>query len=421
MKKYLFAIIILLIPCYSFAVIPQVSDLYPKNKVFGLVDKVWTVPAKVLGRSSTSIATDTIGLGLTKAIAGGIVTYLAIAGVSYVANEYIDWLMGQTPPMYYSQDGVLTRDIQNTAYGPPEDAAIGANAIGRCETSCGVGHCILRDVCYTRASDCSTIPAWYGGGLGWFSSSVIINGFIYDYTVWQWAESPTKHYVGVVYTCTNQQTRTVPTAVTYPDLYNLVAEDIDDATDETAPIVDIVNKGIDKAADLTAGGAGIKAAPGTLPRAIEDIINQAIPDDVATDLEEKLNDPTVVDEAIDKDVADTDSQKSITDGVTDAMKSFFGDDVAVPVDVTPGLPSKLSLTSIMQSFMNSINNMPIISTLRGITINASGSSVLCVDLPANYGGSRCYDAASAQSTFNMIGTILLSMTTIFCFIQLFRG
>jgi hypothetical protein len=106
-----------------------------------------------------------------------------------------------------------------------------------------------------------------------------------------------------------------------------------------------------------------------------------------------------------------------------AVKSALDDTTgaAVPVEPTFTNPTKLSLTSIMTTFMNSINSLPIMNTLRGISISATGSSVLCLNMPGKYGGNRCWDASNIQGTLNLIGTALLSIVTLLSFIYIFKG
>jgi len=424
MRKYLFAIIIILIPCYALAVVPKVSDLYPNSKVFDVVSKTWTVPAKVLAKSSTSIAYDSVALGLTKSIAGGLVMSLVLGGLSYLGNEYLDWLMGQG--MYYNDDGVLVKDVANNVPNQEFMNELLAQGISLNQY---LGTCASTGLleCPAPTHSC---PAGYTPSNGEYYSNMFTtpgtnilmrlcggsclirmgNYSVPEANKWCSNSSPPMNQV------------VTPTPVPNTDVEDLVNNAINDVTDENDKIVDVVNESIDKAAELVRNGAGIAANTGTVAANVENVLNQAVPGDEADKLDEKLNSPTADDDY--KEEAEKKAKEVTKDDITDAVKKAINDangTAIVPSSPTVLLPTKLSLTSIMQSFMNSINSMPIISTLRGITVNASGSSVLCVDLPANYGGSKCYDAASAQSTFNMIGTILLSMTTIFCFIQLFRG
>lgn len=109
--------------------------------------------------------------------------------------------------------------------------------------------------------------------------------------------------------------------------------------------------------------------------------------------------------------------------VKTAVKEAIDDetDVTIPVDPTIVLPDKLSLTTVMNDFWNSVQDLPIFNVLNGITINTSGTSNLCVDLPAAYGGQRCYNGANVQDELNMIGTAILGLTTVISFIGVFKG
>jgi len=106
-----------------------------------------------------------------------------------------------------------------------------------------------------------------------------------------------------------------------------------------------------------------------------------------------------------------------------ATKEALDDETGVQAQVDPSLilPEKLSLTVVLTSFMGAINSLPIIQTLRGLTVNCAGTSTLCLQLPTKYGGNNCYNASGLTDAFNMIGSVLLSMTTIMGFIWLFKG
>jgi hypothetical protein len=113
------------------------------------------------------------------------------------------------------------------------------------------------------------------------------------------------------------------------------------------------------------------------------------------------------------------TQAGIQTAVHDAVNDATG--VQIPTDTPIVIPTKLSLTTVMASFMASIGNLPMLQTLRGLTINCSGSSQLCLALPSALGGSKCINGTIFQDSLNMVGTVLLSLTTLFCFIDVFRG
>lgn len=110
------------------------------------------------------------------------------------------------------------------------------------------------------------------------------------------------------------------------------------------------------------------------------------------------------------------SKADLKDVLLDTTGVVVADDIADLI-----APDKLSLTGVMTSFFNSINSLPILATLRGLTINAGGSSSLCVNLPANYGGTKCYNCAGIQGDLNNIGTAILSICSILSFIYIFKG
>lgn len=109
--------------------------------------------------------------------------------------------------------------------------------------------------------------------------------------------------------------------------------------------------------------------------------------------------------------------------VKTAVKEAIDDetDVTIPVDPTIVLPDKLSLTTVMNNFWTSVQALPIFNVLNGITITTSGSSNLCIDLPADYGGQRCYNGSNVQDELNMIGSVILGLTTVVSFIGIFKG
>lgn len=113
------------------------------------------------------------------------------------------------------------------------------------------------------------------------------------------------------------------------------------------------------------------------------------------------------------------SQTQVKTAVKEAIDDETG--ITPPVDPVISLPDKLSLTTILNDFWASVQALPIFNVLNGITITTSGSSNLCIDLPADYGGQRCYNAANVQDELNMIGSVILGLTTVVSFIGIFKG
>lgn len=422
-KIIIYAIIILLIPCYSYSAVPKVSDLYPAYKVYDAVNKVWTVPAKVIAKSSTAIATDSVALGLTKSIAGGIVTSLAIAGVGYAGNKLIDYLLSQSPPMYYAEDGILKQDIETRVPPAVNDLAVAEHMINTVAYTYGLQNVIYEGVCYASAGSCNR-PSGYTfmtTDNGFYSSGCQFPIKIYQ--MWTgYAPNQKIHIFGEYYASENCFLMAyLPTPVTYTEVQNQVDTAIDNAIDESAPVVDVVNEAIDKAADLVNNGEGISAKSPSVAYYIENYLNSAIPESAANALNDKLSNANASNTTADKAVSEGTSQATIMSAITNALRSFFGTDINAPVDPAIETPSKRSLTAILETFYNSMSSLPIISTLQGIAVTASGSSTLCVNLPANYGGTRCWNAAGNQADFNMIGSALLAVVSILSVMYIFRG
>lgn len=109
--------------------------------------------------------------------------------------------------------------------------------------------------------------------------------------------------------------------------------------------------------------------------------------------------------------------------VQTAVKSALDDETGTndPVDPAIVIPEKLSLTAVMTTFVDTIKALPIYATLNGITINVSGSSTLCINLPSELGGSQCWNGSNMQDGLNMIGSAFLGLTSIISFIGIFKG
>lgn len=113
------------------------------------------------------------------------------------------------------------------------------------------------------------------------------------------------------------------------------------------------------------------------------------------------------------------SPEQIKNAVKEALNDETG--VEAPVDSPITLPTKLSLTGIMESFYNSINNLPIVSTFTGINMQVSGAnSNLCISVPMGV-GQRCYDASQASGPLQTAGNGILSIVTFWSVLGLFRG
>lgn len=106
-------------------------------------------------------------------------------------------------------------------------------------------------------------------------------------------------------------------------------------------------------------------------------------------------------------------------GVATAVKAAIDNQTGVvePTETTTIVPTKLSLTTVMGSFMASINALPGLTTLRGLHVTCGGSSVLCLSV---LGAQGCYDAAQIQG-LDTVGSTLFGLVSLVSFVGIFRG
>lgn len=101
--------------------------------------------------------------------------------------------------------------------------------------------------------------------------------------------------------------------------------------------------------------------------------------------------------------------------------ALTGPEFTEPVDPQIEAPDKESLTAVLSDFVTSLNTLPIMQTLNGMQISSAGSSSLCVNLPAAYGGSRCQNFGNIAEDLNNVGSVMLSILTLMMAIYLFKG
>lgn len=475
-KKIISILVLISIFSSTLSYAVTVKDLYPAAKVYNAVSKTWSVPAVIEAVGLNGLAQETVMLSLTKAIMGGVITSLAIAGVGYVANSYIDWLMGNNPSMYYDVDGVLKYDNHATVYSVPAGLLDAASAYAAtslanaCPCSCGTGN----TVGIVGGSVTSSSHAGYGsvfshGGWSW-------NGCIFDWNMWYVDDSSDcprhrmLYWTAINNACLTAYDSVTKNPVTSPYLNPLNEAAIDSGN---SPLNDQSAAAIDKAAQLIAGGIGAAAAAGSLPKKLHDGMVQGISSADAAAVQAAADNKTAAQAAADAAVSGTSSlsqaqlvsalqsqglsanaiaaaidavnkvnsmtavgiagaitgalagqgltQAQQQAAVAAALAAKLGDDVAVPEDVLPTAPDKKSLSGVMTTFLTALSNIPIMNTLRGLTIQCSGTSTLCLNLPSRLGGNACFNAGGATDGINMAGHALLSLTSLFMFVWIFRG
>ena len=536
-KKIISILVLISIFSSTLSYAVTVRDLYPAAKIFNAATKTWSVPAVIEAIGANGIADETVALGLTKAITGGVITTLAIAGAGYVANSYIDWLMGNNPSMYYDTDTVLKYNTHSITYSASQVA-------------------IAQMIAYnlTLPKPCSGVAPNVGTSDGYsfdsaahanyptnyLSGTHVFDGCTYAFNVW-YADSSydcprTRHYwtTAINQACMGQQDLVTKHPVT-PDYLNPLNEAA--INNGENPLNTESPDAIDKAAKIIAGGIGAKGAVGTLPRTLHDLLLLAVqPADVTAvnnDADNKTAAQNAADaagtnvgnltqaqltaalqsqglsanaiaaaiDAVNKadsmtavgiagaitgalagqgltqaqqqaavaaalaaanisaaqiaaaiaaanpstspaqlaaalaaahlSAADIGAavhtanpsltQEQIEAAVEAALAAKMGADVAVPVDVLPTEPDRKSLSGVMTTFLTALSNIPIMNTLRGLTIQCSGTSTLCLNLPSRLGGNACFNAGGATDGINMVGHALLSLTSLFMFVWIFRG
>ncbi len=107
--------------------------------------------------------------------------------------------------------------------------------------------------------------------------------------------------------------------------------------------------------------------------------------------------------------------RDLTEDVHRGVSEALGDAPAAPDDPTPALPDQKNLTSILQTYLNQIKSLSILSSVSGMTITCTGSSVLCLQ------PGSCVDFATWQTQFSYVGTILFWLTSASMILYLFKG
>jgi hypothetical protein len=330
-----------------------------------------------------------------------------------LSGSYTGYLTGQPNYPYYiiyigvypDADSALTAGIAAmTAY--TGSYTYGTVTNGLVSSSC---------VPQTQMWNTTYLTGWY------VHHSSPVNGAFHDimvaYPKTGYASRYTNNYVATIPT-TAQKTTVISAIQT--DLNNGTTASIAAAQQALNEIEVALNKINTAIAQQTAVLTEIKTE-----------LDATIPSGTSTELDNKIAGETAQKDYVAAEMAKsstatataTNSGGLTQEEVQAAVKAAIDDDTGVtePSEPTITNPEKLSLTTVLQSFWDSITSMPIIATLQGITINCSGTSLLCLNLPSAYGGTKCWDAANIQSELNMAGTAILSIVTVLSFIGIFRG
>lgn len=452
MKK--FAIIfIILFPCLVYASVIPDGDHYRTNDGklwvrqaqgadrFLNVERVARTPAKVvsnnvlqyksaaaLGLYKTStgeLVKRSTFMNIGKTLGSGILAGLAIGGMYALGESYVDWLIAQGNEDILRKDvnGYLEIQKMEGSYSCPNHDTV--LLLGNWPLAqAGVAQQFAIDYKSSREGPCGW-SGWQqlggacGNGLTWFGFAKTSTPCLGEHFYVVFGDPPQ-----------------VPTwyPATAPDLSPLYDNAYDDNPDGWfEKLTDAVNW-------ITPAFTNPDAAPNSnpnidVPKIMTDLI-PAIEPVTIDEMEETLEEPvpenqTTPDDLIEEDKAKDDQTINVNANidlspVTDKLSEIsgkMGTDEAVPTE-PEGLvvvPDKKSLTGVMGDFMDTLKELPIVDTLQGITIQCSGTSTLCLDLPSAFGGARCMSFASYQDSLNSIGSVALAIVTIMSFVWVFSG
>ncbi len=440
MKKILFAIIIFIIPCVSYAgFLPVSSDnavmdssgVWLKgadgsdvriSRIASTVQTITTPSLSLKAAAEVTVKNSEGGIvkraltsKITKSLGSSLVSGLAIYGALYLGEAYIDWLISQGDEnlMLHKKDGFIYKSLPDGG-GPCNFTMYGESVyLGNFPDIQGAWDAV-------NAYATTTMNCVYGGSVcssmsvGKVCSNPDYMG-VYQYRM-------TEPQVTAWATTGDGEQQWQELKLNEAEIYDIANDGYDDTPSQWQNAVKKALTVIDPA--LRDEMSPLRAEPFLMPKMCN-ILANAFDVGEASSLDSALQDPESAEQESAQELLDADTATSKnmeeTNTKLDNINNKLGDDVPVPSDTLPLVQAKLNLTTVMQSFVTSLNQLPILNTLRGLTINCSGTSVLCVSLPSQYGGSQCVDFSGSTSTLNGIGTALLSITSIFMFAWVFKG
>lgn len=457
----------------------SVVDVYAYKSIYHTVNRALTTPA--LLRTFTNVAANEKGVSLiiNKAGLSSIGGLVISAGIIYGGSALFDYLKSISEPIQY-KDGSLVKTVSHTSKPCPSVLGVyceNTSYLGKVETGTDARNAV------SAAAQALTAGCAGSGTYCYYDTPAqcqcnTISAGVAECNGGAWGVGKPKSYFNAGYGLNVPDTSitTQSDEPAYPlDVQNALdagltldeVNAIKAAQDAVVSAATVYDTDIPKAAGQT---ARMSEAPEATKTAIKQIFDAAVDpteaqaaqdetdamsssdytNEVVTNLNQpltenqfrnsleeaglsktdiqaavdaalKANGITAADLAVALNQSGGLTQEQVQTAVKNAIDSAVGTDVAVPIDPTIIMPTKLSLTTVMGSFMTTINALPMMQTLQGLTINCSGTSSLCLNLPANLGGNRCYDASGMQGALNMVGSAFLGLTTIFSFVGIFRS
>lgn len=422
MKKILFVLLFVFIPLIASAV--SIQDLYQDLKTYNATTKTWSMPAKIMS-SLQSPVFKTVVLDLSQSVVKGAVAGLAAAGVAYLANEYVDWLMGNGETWHVT-DGKIEKIVQGAMMPPANCPPLAwPGSQGRNWVYVGQNQSLAQYIGYNPNIGMNNVQHLNGADYGCDCD------FIMDLSTYNQDPPVTITYV---YTSTNAPTYT---STHVPVSAQDVADKIE-ANKDSPGLVIPTGKQIDKMQNIIGAGVGANAGAGTPAKVAHDTIAGAVSNTDVTDLAQQ--------QVLIDNVATTNSDKTSTAltaadvalavkaGVASALKEQRTASTAISVSETlsgyptptePGKPDdKGSVRPILEAFTAGLALLPILSYLQDLkAVTAGGTGELCIPLPGLLGGAptvQCTDFGQWQSTFDFMGSTLLLITSILWTMYLFK-
>lgn len=455
--------------CYAVTV----ADLYPAAKTFDAATKVYRVPAAIRTASAIATSESTVVLSMDIAKAANLGALVAGAAIVYGGSQFFDYFNNSIniPNTPYTTSGNQLMYTTVSPVWPPcinkpnqSYIYIGSVASGGYTFVTNAGPTYMAQQSCSASEGTGTVSCGTCGGtcyskhLYGCSGPLQVGTSIYIYGI-QIATPPAgSQSSNTVPASTAQISASLTTGLTagnaaaiytagqaidiagqvYPSGFpkdgsnpyaitgalGLLLKTIFDSAISSTDVDALNLENSTKTAEENATEAAEIAKAGLTAAELAAVLtSQGL---TATDIADAIaaNNPSLTADDIADAIAAANpalTQQEVADAVADGIGAEFGNDVDPPLDPTILTPTKLSLTTVMGSFMSTINDLPMMQTLQGLTINCSGTSSLCLNLPANLGGNRCYDASGMQGALNMVGSAFLGLTTIFSFVGIFRS
>lgn len=378
---------------------------------------------------------------LTKSIGSNLVAGLVMGVAFSCAENYIDWLISQgQDPVLHKKNGLPYKYVDGPMPQPscpsgcisdPDITVVKGTYQTAAEATAARNSAIDGATCTLNSSGKYSYPCFSGtAGDGMYCVDANNGYYVFSrYALFWESESSQKKWSWLIAPAGSSTPTQVEKIATQEDVKKALENAYNDNPEKWVNAVNDaltdVSNGLKNLNSTILAAHNMGSGEATFPNAISNVYNSMNATNVTntvntiTNNTEEQNNYNWINQATNADNAVTPDQIRLAN--EQALRNVLGDDVDVPTDTEPLIPEKLSLTTVLTSFMSSISNLPLANTMRGLTINAGGSSTVCMALPAHLGGTKCFDCSGWQGSLNGIGSILLAVTTLMSMVYVFRG